>query len=52
VFLPQCQCHTHTKPQAKLEFYIFQFLCFQSGDENTNSSVLNGSKHYLDSIWY
>jgi hypothetical protein len=36
--------------QAKLHFFLFKLLRFQTADEKTKGSGLNGSKHYPNGI--
>jgi len=42
--------HTHTKQQAKLQFYISQSLNFWIANWKTKDSAPNDSKHSLTSI--
>jgi hypothetical protein len=48
--MSETKFHTQAEPQAKLSFFIFQFLSFLTVDEKTEGSGPNGSKHYQNSI--
>jgi hypothetical protein len=43
--MSETKFHTHTEPQTKLWFCIFQFFSFQTADEKTKGSGPKSSKH-------
>jgi hypothetical protein len=49
--MSETKFYTHTERQAKLSSCIFLFLSFLIGDEKTEGSEPNDSKHYQNSTF-
>jgi hypothetical protein len=48
--IPETKFITRAKLQAKLLFYIFCRLCFQTEIERTRAAELNGIEYYLNPV--
>jgi hypothetical protein len=44
--MPETKFHTHATPQAKISFYVFQFLRFETANEKAKISEFNVNKRF------